>query len=289
MVKLSERLMLIAEQIKKNEIAADIGTDHGFLPMYLADESICPKVILADVSTGSLDKAKSNVRELLKAREEAGCPLDPAVFDFRLGDGIKVLAPGEADVIVRAGMGGILISEILAGNRETAHRARRIIMQPRNGSGRLRYYLIKNGFKIERDLLVREGKFICEVIVASISEAPNREMGIDAQNGKIDRILDDGEMPAPYGDISYDVPKMLLKNGEIAREYIERKLCTEKKILAEISAANAQNTERKKDSNAEEAALDSAESGEEIRSRLKEVKAKILYYEKLLADGGTYK
>ena len=57
MVKLSERLMLIAEQIKKNEIAADIGTDHGFLPMYLADESICPKVILADVSTGSLDKA----------------------------------------------------------------------------------------------------------------------------------------------------------------------------------------------------------------------------------------
>lgn len=99
-------------------------------------------------------------------------------------------------------------------------------------------------------------------------------MCIDAQNGKIDRILDDGEMPAPYGDISYDVPKMLLKNGEIAREYIERKLCTEKKILAEISAANAQNTERKKDSNAEEAALDSAESGEEIRSRLKEVKQK---------------
>ena len=47
MVKLSERLMLIAEQIKKNEIAADIGTDHGFLPMYLADESICPKVIRA--------------------------------------------------------------------------------------------------------------------------------------------------------------------------------------------------------------------------------------------------
>ena len=135
MVNLSERLMIIAEQIKKNEIAADIGTDHGFLPMYLADESICPKVILADVSTGSLDKAKSTVRELLKAREEAGCPLDPAIFDFRLGDGIKVLAPGEADVIVIAGMGGILISEILAGNRETAHRARRIIMQPRNGSG----------------------------------------------------------------------------------------------------------------------------------------------------------
>lgn len=71
-------------------------------------------------------------------------------------------------------------------------------------------------------------------------------MGIDAQNGKIDRILDDGEMPAPYGDISYDVPKMLLKNGEIAREYIERKLCTEKKILAEISAQCSKTLREKK-------------------------------------------
>ena len=55
MIKLSSRLKLMADQIEQNETMADIGTDHGFLPMYLIDKAVCQKVILADVSKGSLE------------------------------------------------------------------------------------------------------------------------------------------------------------------------------------------------------------------------------------------
>ena len=71
MVKLSARLMLMADQIEKNETMADIGTDHGFLPMYLADEGICPKVILTDVSAGSLKKAQEEDMPVLATGKTA--------------------------------------------------------------------------------------------------------------------------------------------------------------------------------------------------------------------------
>lgn len=251
MVKLSARLMLMADQIEKNETMADIGTDHGFLPMYLADEGICPKVILTDVSAGSLKKAQDNVKELVEKRREEGREFDTGTFDFRLGDGITVLEPGEADVIVIAGMGGILISEILEKNMEAARTAKRIIMQPRKGSGRLRYSLIKNGFEVERELLVREGKFICEVIVAAYKADKN------------------AEMPAPYGDISYSVPEKLLENGGIALEYIKRKLNTQKRILEEMENSKSENTA-------------------ELDEKRKDARGKIAYYEKLLEKGDTY-
>lgn len=251
MVKLSDRLMLMADQIEKNETMADIGTDHGFLPMYLADEGICPKVILTDVSAGSLEKARDNVKELVEKRREEGREFDTGTFDFRLGDGITVLEPGEADAIVIAGMGGILISEILEKNMEVARTAKRIIMQPRKGSGRLRYSLIKNGFEVERELLVREGKFICEVIVAAY---------------KADKSA---EMSAPCGDISYSVPEKLLENGSIALEYIKRKLNTQKRILSEMENSKSENTA-------------------ELDEKRKDASEKIAYYEKLLEKGDTY-
>ena len=98
---LTERLAAIADEIEKGESVADIGTDHGYLPMYLTKEEISPKVIMADISKGSLNKARRNCRELM-----------PEVkFDFRNGNGLRVIKKGEVDVIVIAGMGGNLICD----------------------------------------------------------------------------------------------------------------------------------------------------------------------------------
>jgi len=272
MVKLTDRLMLMAEQIKENETMADIGTDHGFLPMYLADEGICPQVILVDVSQGSLNKARNNVEALIEKRAAEGRQIDPDVFDFRLGDGIKVLVPGEADAIVIAGMGGILISEILDGNKETARAAKRIIMQPRNGSGRLRYYLLQNGFDIESDLLVREGKFICEVIVASYGkESTDRYKNNESTESAGIDLKYSSRIDDSFGGISYALPKTLLENGEIALEYINRKLNKYRNILAEM-----------------EAAVVSGDRADEIRISKEKIKSSMLYCEKLLKDGDIY-
>ena len=81
MIKLSDRLQLIAKEVNNGETVADIGTDHGFLPMYLWEQGISPKVIMADVSQGSLKKAQQNCNELYPDN----------TFDLRLGNGIQVL------------------------------------------------------------------------------------------------------------------------------------------------------------------------------------------------------
>ncbi|MBQ9971987.1 MAG: SAM-dependent methyltransferase [Firmicutes bacterium] len=218
MIKLSDRLMLIASQIDNSETMADVGTDHGFLPMYLADEGICPRVILADVSKGSLEKGRQNVSRMIKDRYERGRFFEEGTFDYRLGDGIRVLKHGEVDAVVIAGMGGILIADIITDDMEKAVSLKKYVLQPRNNQGKLRYSLMQKGFEIKKNLLVREGKFICDVIVVSAPERPDLNI----------------ELPYSEGDIRYEVPDNLLENGELATEYIERRLRKEKEILESL-------------------------------------------------------
>ena len=99
-MKLSDRLQAMAEEVSFGETLADIGTDHGYLPIYLKQIGKCPHVILSDISRGSLEKALKDCN-LYRPGEK---------FDIREGDGLKVLKSGEVDVISIAGMGGILIS-----------------------------------------------------------------------------------------------------------------------------------------------------------------------------------
>lgn len=153
---LTERLAAIANEIEKGESVADIGTDHGYLPMYLTKEEISPKVIMVDISKGSLNKARRNCRELM-----------PEVkFDFRNGNGLRVIKKGEVDVIVIAGMGGNLICDILGRDLGKAKSCKKLILQPRTAQGRLRAWLVRKGFDIVNEQLVREGRFICEIITA---------------------------------------------------------------------------------------------------------------------------
>ena len=62
-MKLSRRLRTIANMVQKGETIADIGTDHGFLPIFLWEEGISPHVILSDVKKGPLEKAKENIEK----------------------------------------------------------------------------------------------------------------------------------------------------------------------------------------------------------------------------------
>lgn len=159
-MKLSQRLMTIAGKINKGETLADIGTDHGYLPLFLYESGICPKVIMADVSKGSLAKAEQSCKELFPGKK----------FDLRLGDGLDVLEPGEVDSVVIAGMGGILMSEILDWDLEKSYSINKFVLQPRNNVGALRKWLFRNGFNIIDEELVEEGKFICEIITVEPGE-----------------------------------------------------------------------------------------------------------------------
>ena len=204
MNKLSDRLQLIADQIKKGETMADIGTDHGFLPIYLREKDICPKVILTDISLSSLQKAKGY----------AGAYQFGVEMEFRVGNGLQVLECGEVDDVVIAGMGGILMTQILEDDLVKSRSFSKYIFQPRNHADTLRWWLTKNGFIITDNLLVREGKFICEIIVAN----PSAESA--------------GDMIPAEDDICWVLPESLGANDpDLRHEYIQRLLRTETKIL----------------------------------------------------------
>ena len=147
MIKITPRLKIMADEIEKGETMADIGTDHGFLPIYLWEAGICHKVIMADISRGSLSKAEENCRRL-----------HPDVdFDLRLGSGFEVLESGEFDAVAIAGMGGVLMTEILGADIQKTNSFRKLVLQPRNRVGHLRWWLYNNGFSIVNEKLVREG------------------------------------------------------------------------------------------------------------------------------------
>lgn len=219
-MKLTDRLQMIADGIRAGETMADIGTDHGFLPIYLAESGICPHVIMTDISDGSLTKAEQDLRS---AKTVSSSELDGRT-ELRLGDGLSVLKPGEVDAVVIAGMGGILMTEILGADPEKARSFGRFILQPRNNPGRLRAFLLDRGFRITREQIVRERRFLCEIITAVPTEK-NTEPGTRGKTYGLN----------PELTAELDYPDALLSVGEPVRtEYLRIHREKHENVLAAI-------------------------------------------------------
>ena len=172
-MRLSKRIYALANNVIDGHSIADIGTDHGYVPMLLMKEGRSPHVIMSDISEGSLAKAKETF---------AAVHLDDKVSesDFRIGDGLQTIEAGEVDEIIIAGLGGHTIKSILADDEQKSRSFGRLILQPRKHSGTLRYYLYTHGWDIESENLAEEGKFACEIITAvpcgfTLREAPYPE------------------------------------------------------------------------------------------------------------------
>ena len=216
-MRLSERLQTIADQVNPGESVADIGTDHGFLPIYLTQTQKSPKVVLSDISGESLKKALTDCKEYMPSKE----------FDLREGNGLKVLKPGEVDTVVIAGMGGILISEIIKSDLEHARTFARYILQPRNNIAKLRFSLNEIGFIIEKEIPVREGKYIPLVLTVASS-------GTDESAAK--RPLRE--------DVRWEYPDTLLRDrNKYTFEYLKRewsKHCAIKEKIEMNSVSGAE-------------------------------------------------
>lgn len=124
---------------------ADIGTDHGYIPVSLLLEGRVKRAVAADIGAPPLDHARRTA-----ARYGVGERLD-----FRLGDGLTVLSPGEADVIVVAGMGGDAITEILSA-APWSRAGPLLLLQPMSKAEALRAWLPLNGYQVLREELVQD-------------------------------------------------------------------------------------------------------------------------------------
>jgi tRNA (adenine22-N1)-methyltransferase len=221
MLQLSPRLGKIASYVKMGESIADIGTDHGYLPIKLTMDGVSPHVILSDINEGPLDKARENINEHLGGRE----------LDIRQGYGLECLKPEEVEVVVIAGMGGILISDILAKDIEKTRSFQRFILQPRNNSAILRRWLNTNDMTITDEQIVKEGEHFCEIIVAVPSGNETSE-----QIQKLKGVAYAEEMSGIPQEVLCEVPIMwLLSNDELVPEYLWFKLEKEKEKIEEIS------------------------------------------------------
>lgn len=164
-MKLDDRLQALADFVPSGSRVADIGTDHGYLAVALVESGKASFVVASDLNRGPCEAAKRTVAE-------AGLAWG---IDVRQGDGLAPLAPGEVDVLCIAGMGGALMTQILAAGAAVLEKVQRLVLQPMNGAGKLRRWLYENGWHIDDEgLAVADGR-LYEILTAVPGYAPMPE------------------------------------------------------------------------------------------------------------------
>ncbi len=230
-MRLSKRIYKLAELVHSGDCVADIGTDHGYVPMLLMKQGKSPRVIMSDISEGSLAKARETF-ELSQLADR----VDPA--DFRVGDGLETVEKGEVDEIIIGGLGGHTIVQILDADTDKSRSFKRLVLQPRKHSGTLRYYLYTHGWDIESETLVAEGKFACEILTAIPSDRTERTAPYDEEDirWKYPAALRDADPALAEKRIAWKISSIeeeienLRKSGKEHDELIER-LCRDREYL----------------------------------------------------------
>lgn len=146
-MKLSDRLELVLAAVKPAECAADIGTDHGFVPVELVRRGIVSRALAMDVRPGPLSRAREHIAQAALGDR----------IETRLSDGLAKLLPGEANAVVMAGMGGELTIGILDRGRALWDTVDQWVLSPHSEIPKVRRFLYENGFAIENEAMVFDG------------------------------------------------------------------------------------------------------------------------------------
>ena len=153
---MNKRLELIASILPHGRGFADVGTDHGYLPVYMAQHGYSGKIIASDINEGPLSTAVVSARQA--GVEDRIC--------FRLCDGLDGCGSEELDTVVIAGMGGDTICGILDRADWVMSRDILLILQPMTKAEVLRYWLTNNDFAICGEWLIEENGEIYQILSA---------------------------------------------------------------------------------------------------------------------------
>lgn len=154
MEKLSLRLSTIAGLVRDGASVCDVGTDHGFLPIFLKSSGKAKGVIATDINVLPLKKAEENIK---KSGVKG--------ISLRLCDGVADIKKGEADTVIIAGIGGEVISGILErGSEIVKDNGVILILQPTTSPEFLRRYLMDNGFEILKEIPIEENDKLYSVM-----------------------------------------------------------------------------------------------------------------------------
>lgn len=136
--------------VTPGNVLADIGTDHGYIPISLVQRKKIPRAIAMDVNKGPLKRATTHIAEF--QLEE--------LIKTRLSDGVKELEVGEVDSILIAGMGGELVIRIMTDGMQVCRSVKELILQPQSELEKVRQFLREHKFKIvDEDMVIEDGKY----------------------------------------------------------------------------------------------------------------------------------
>ena len=217
---MNKRIQAIAALVPDGIGLVDVGTDHGSLPILLAERGYPGALYATDIRPGPLSVGQRNAQSV---------GLDERIR-FLLCDGLDLCPSERVDTIVIAGMGGDTISGILDRAEWTMDRRYRLILQPMTRGEVLRYWLVNNGYGIEREVLVRDGGTIYAILVARFGLETKLSDG-ELFTGAYASICVDPLWPE-YRELSIDRFERMLEGMRMAdREPGKRQLL--EKILQE--------------------------------------------------------
>lgn len=212
-MELSKRLQAVADLVTPGLKVADIGTDHGYIPIWLMEHKKASFAVAMDINKGPLEKARENIR--LHGLT--------SYIETRLSDGMKNLKAGEAESVVIAGMGGGLVMKILEDVKGKSLGIREWILQPQSEIQKVRTYLRESGYCIvAEDMVLDEGKFYPMMKVIK------------------------GE-PELYSEAELCYGKILLKNrNKILEEFLKKELDIKTEIRNRLQNSDGENISRRK-------------------------------------------
>jgi len=147
-VRLSARIQALADLIKNSASVIDVGSDHGYLPVYLAQKGTAKNIIASDISAASLSAAR-------RSAITYGVTKD---INFIITPGLDNIDPADIDTIVIAGMGGETIVSILQDAPWVNQSDMNLILQPQSKHNVLYRYMYDNGFEILKTIPVTDNK-----------------------------------------------------------------------------------------------------------------------------------
>lgn len=153
---MTDKRLLTCAKLVTGKKAVDVGTDHGYLAVYLVENGICDEVIASDVNEKPLAAAFSTVR-MSEAADR---------IDVVLSDGLDNIDKDGVTDVIMAGMGGELIAQLIAKCSWLSDEQKPInlVLQPMTKSEILRKWLYDNGFAVKQELGCSDGGFVYSVI-----------------------------------------------------------------------------------------------------------------------------
>ena len=153
MIKISNRLLTIANLVNDNCSIIDIGCDHGLLDIYLVNNRNNIKIIASDVNKNAIENVRNNIKKY-----------NVNNIDTRLGNGLDIVSKDEIDTIIISGMGTYTIIDIFNNNIDKLDNVNDIIIQSNNNIDILRKYLVSINYYIEEEALIKDKNIIYTVI-----------------------------------------------------------------------------------------------------------------------------